>query len=110
MAIKIMKLSEVMRIPFPFEIVRRIYLQIKNMPQAILFERILTLEPDSARDYYDLGVCYFDDKYDQAALIWNRPLRSANTAVYLYLGAVFFCKAIWSKPFLISRTDRRKMT
>ncbi len=91
----------------------RIYLQIKNMPRAtVLFERILTLEPDSAESYYDLGVCYFDDKkYDQARTYLEQAIKiGEHRESYLYLGAVFFVKGDLEQALYYYRERiRRKM-
>jgi tetratricopeptide (TPR) repeat protein len=91
----------------------RIYLQIKNMPRAtVLFEKVLTLEPDSAESYYDLGVCYFDDKkYDQAGKYLEQAIKIGDhRESYLYLGAVYFVKGDLEKALYYYRERiKRKM-
>jgi tetratricopeptide (TPR) repeat protein len=91
----------------------RIYLQITNMQRAaVLFEKVLTLEPDSAESYYDLGVCYFDDKkYDQARTFLEQAIKIGDhRESYLYLGAVYFVKGDLEKALFYYRERiKRKM-
>jgi tetratricopeptide (TPR) repeat protein len=73
----------------------KIYQQISNIPRATaLFEKVIKLEPDTAGNYYDLGICYFKDKrYEPARSYFEQAIKLGDhREAYLYLGAVYYVK------------------
>jgi tetratricopeptide (TPR) repeat protein len=91
----------------------KIYLQIKDLPRAAaLFEKVITLQPDSAESYYDLGVCYFDDqKYDLAQRYLEQAIKIGDhRESYLYLGAVYYVKGDFQKALYYYRERIKRKT
>jgi tetratricopeptide (TPR) repeat protein len=89
----------------------KIYVQISDTPRATaLFQKVIALEPDTADNYYDLGVCYFNDKqYEQAKKLFERAIQLGDhRESYLYLGAVYWMQGDLQKSLYYYRERIRR--
>ena len=84
----------------------KIYVQISDTPHAeSLFKKVIALEPDTADNYYDLGVCYFNNKqYEQSKKFFERAIQmNDHRESYLYLGAVYWMQGDLEKSLYYYR-------
>jgi tetratricopeptide (TPR) repeat protein len=84
----------------------KIYVQISDTPRATqLFQKVIALEPDTAANYYDLGVCYFNDKhYEEAKKLFERAVElDQHRESYLYLGAIYWLQGDLKKSLYYYR-------
>jgi len=69
----------------------RILLQTKYTLEAMeIYQKLLLLDPQSAENHYNMGICYFHKRdYNSAKKEFNRALEINDYAdAYLYLGAM----------------------
>ena len=91
----------------------KIYLQSKYVQKAMgIFERVIVLEPDSADNYYNLGICLFNNKeYPKAKKYFEQAIqREDHRDSYLYLGAIYRLQEDLEKALFYYRERIKRKT